>query len=423
MKDSSYCTKNAQLTKALPGELQIVCGEHSLAEEPETHSDETEVVLEIKEIIIHNDYSPGEPNSERKGPYLGNDIAVYKVNSNNFNDKKGISRLIRKVLYPACLPKSSYGASKRGIFAAWNDPEPIYRVNDEMRIKQYTKNNLYPRQVEMEEVPCMDPEWMKSDTYYPPGTVCYRDPSLGSCTLFGNSGAGVIRNIGNTDGTDRYSWTGPLSMSKGCDIAWIVGNTITYASENPSVFTDAFCYLDWIADQYGMTMPDSYKKPSSCTEPKGSIDDIDEKICRASGHIWGTNTVNSLISRGDTYCDFSNQMDDKGNRFDKCRLLFQEGFAYNLFQCKDQHGNIAICANNCKGVDPNAVIVGGTAVLAATAGGGLAYLISAALGIGGLSLAGGSTVANGMCPVGTCNVSNSSKSWIKFSHLQMISKL
>ena len=26
---------------------------------------------------------------------------------------------------------------------------------------------------------CEDPEWMGSDTYYPKGTVCYRDPSAG----------------------------------------------------------------------------------------------------------------------------------------------------------------------------------------------------------------------------------------------------
>ena len=64
-----------------------------------------------------------------------------------------------------------------------------------------------------------------------------------------------------------------------------------------------------------------------------------------------------------------------------------------------------ICANNCKGVDPNAVIVGGTAVLAATAIASVGSLIPQAIGIGGLVLAGGGlTVANGMCPIGSCNV-------------------
>jgi len=99
-QDSSYCTNNAQLTKALPQEMQIVCGEHSLEEQPEKFSIETEIILDIQEIVNHEGYSPGEPG-ERKGPYLGKDIAVYKVNSRKFYDEKGESRLKRKVLYPA----------------------------------------------------------------------------------------------------------------------------------------------------------------------------------------------------------------------------------------------------------------------------------------------------------------------------------
>ena len=257
--------------------MQIVCGEHSLEEQPEKFSIETEIILDIQEIVNHEGYSPGEPG-ERKGPYLGKDIAVYKVNSSKFYDEKGEPRLKRKELYPACLPKPTY-SSEKGIFAAWVDPEPIYRVNDRKRIRQYTQNYLYPRQVQMEEVECKDPAWMNSSTYYPPGTVCYRDPSTASCVLFGNSGAGVVRKFDTIEGTDRYSWTGPLTMSKGCDIAWIVDNSITYASENPSVFTDAYCYLDWIAKQYGKSLPDTYMKPESCKEAKGKIDDINKSFC------------------------------------------------------------------------------------------------------------------------------------------------
>ena len=49
-----------------------------------------------------------------------------------------------------------------------------------------------------------------------------------------------------------------------------------------------------------------------------------------------------------------------------------------------------------------------TAVLAASAIGAVGFgnLLPAALQFGGLALAGGSTVANRMCPVGSCNVSN-----------------
>lgn len=313
-------------------------------------------------------------------------------------------------MYPACLPKQTYD-SDRGIFAAWSDPEPVYRINNKTSLELYTLNYFYPRQVIMKEVNCTDPSWMKSNTYYPPGTVCYRDPSYASCVQFGNSGAGIVRKFDNVNGTDIFSLTGLLSMSKGCDIAWIESNSISYASKNPNVFTDAYCYLDWIAENYGMSLPDSYRKPESCMESKGMIDDIDQTFCRASGHSWGRNTENSISyvnanfegGQAETYCHF-NQLDDEGNPFDKCRLLAAEGFAYNLFQCKDARNRTVLCANNCIGVDPNAVVIGGTAVLAAAAIGGLGSLLPAVFGLGTVALAGGGIVANGMCPIGSCNV-------------------
>ena len=73
---SSYCTENAQLTKAEPDEMQIVCGEFSLLKEPEMFSEENEVVLEIRKIINHEQYDPGQPRKEPRGPYRGGDIAV-----------------------------------------------------------------------------------------------------------------------------------------------------------------------------------------------------------------------------------------------------------------------------------------------------------------------------------------------------------
>merc|ERR1711892_1579642 len=113
---------------------------------------------------------------------------------------------------------------------------------------------------------------MKSRSYYPPGTVCYKDPSAATCVRFGNSGSGVLRKFDTIDGTDRYSWIGPLSMSKGCDITWTYQKSIIFASQNPNVFTDGYCYLDWIAKQYGMEMPPDYVKPAYCSMSTGSKD-------------------------------------------------------------------------------------------------------------------------------------------------------
>ena len=89
---------------------------------------------------------------------------------------------------------------------------------------------------------------VNKDTFYPAGTKCYVDPSRSSCFLFGNSGSGVLRKFT----PDKYAFTGPLSMSKSCDQIWIVDKQITYSAENPGIFTDAYCYLPWIAGMYGM---------------------------------------------------------------------------------------------------------------------------------------------------------------------------
>ena len=91
---------------------------------------------------------------------------------------------------------------------------------------------------QVEKIDCKDPDWMNTNTFFPKGTECYRDPSQGSCFLFGNSGSGVLRNIAK-DGKERLAYTGPLSMTKSCDSAYIFDNQISYSSGNPGIFTDA----------------------------------------------------------------------------------------------------------------------------------------------------------------------------------------
>ena len=99
------------------------------------------------------------------------------------------------------------------------------------------------------EAQCQDPDHQRSrgvNTYYPQGTVCYTEPAqgrfqsiwekninfcLGSCADFGSSGSGIVREWKEYKKTtsfdfptekDRfyqYSFVGPLSMSKGCDLS------------------------------------------------------------------------------------------------------------------------------------------------------------------------------------------------------------
>ena len=119
---------------------------------------------------------------------------------------------------------------------------------------------------------------MNTDTFYPAATECYRDPSQSSCFVFGNSGSGALRRI-SVDGEERFAFTGPLSMSKSCDSIYIFDNQISYNSANPGIFTDAHCYLPWIAASYGMKMPEGYTYKASCGESKGQRNVIDEATC------------------------------------------------------------------------------------------------------------------------------------------------
>ena len=62
----------------------------------------------------------------------------------------------------------------------------------------------------------------------------------------------------------------------------------------------------------------------------------------------------------------------KGERVFKT-YLYLIRYADSTFYCVAEDGKLAACANNCLGVNPNAIVVGGMA-LAATATTGIAWL-------------------------------------------------
>ena len=70
---------------------------------------------------------------------------------------------------------------------------------------------------------------------------------------------------------------------------------------------------------------------------------------------------------------------------------------------QDANGNNMTCANNCRGVNPNAVIIGGTAVLAVAAVSPISSLVP--LGLGAATVGGGAVVIGQMmnrgCPART----------------------
>ena len=194
------CPGTPRLDWAKPGELQIVCGEHSLLFGAPNTYDSKEVALSVTEVINHPQFDIGLADGPKEGPYGGFDIAVYKV-----RDSVLKAKMERRKLWPACLPKpeSSY-ANRRGLWVGWDLPDRRNRTQNiaSYTAKEYIASHL-PSQIQLEKVACEDPAWMGSDTFYPAGTQCFQDPTFFSCFDYGNGGSGVVRKLNTLDGTDR----------------------------------------------------------------------------------------------------------------------------------------------------------------------------------------------------------------------------
>ena len=82
-------------------------------------------------------------------------------------------------------------------------------------------------------------------------------------------------------------------------------------------------------------------------------------------------------------------------------------YAEPLNLCIDNNNELAVCANNCLGVDPNAVVIAGTALTTASAFGFLGPISLQALGVGlfgAFTLGGGAYVMSGACAPLFCRV-------------------
>ena len=301
----------------------MVCGSKSIAEVPEQLTVQKEVVLNVLSFTNHPQYDSS------KGPVGGYDIAVYKVDDSPLQAKGVVS--LASGIWPACLPKETYLEGVPGVVAGWRDPIPNYFgfTDNEQTAEAYRLVNLELRQARMELMDeCRDPDWMEitNSTFYPQGVICARDPSASSCLQFGNSGSGLLLPFaGWLGGPQRFSWVGSLSMYKGCDQAIAttvdISGTIreAMAGENPGIFTQATCYLPWIANEYGMELSSNLKKlAGKCSPAKGRMDEPRlDLTCKTS-----------LGSRCDFTQDYQIQiptLDPIVIKMDECRLIGVEG--------------------------------------------------------------------------------------------------
>ena len=181
---SSYCPANekAILMAAEKEDLKIVCNLYNIDVIPEKVTKEDEIIITITKISNHPSYSPGFPEdtgANQKGPYAGNDISVYHVDDSKMKLEEG-------KLWPACLPRDDdpsrdKTSPSKDFFAGWLDAEPYYRLKADTSVKTFRNSYLKPRKTQMTNVECEDPAWMRAHSFYPAGTLCYKDPSESSC--------------------------------------------------------------------------------------------------------------------------------------------------------------------------------------------------------------------------------------------------
>ena len=141
---------------------------------------------------------------------------------------------------------------------------------------------------------------------------------------------------------------------------------------HPGIFTDAYCYLPWIAATYGMKLPKHYTSKQSCGKSKGRRNAINEMTClgqdaenlnRGRCKDWqqsgkypseyecqqeillhgkplklpDTSTELELKPR---QCDFENHQYTQNGmnmKWDRCLLEAREGYTYNIYMCKVMH--------------------------------------------------------------------------------------
>ena len=276
---SDFCGNKSSLQLAKPQDLQIVCNLRSQEAVPQGIAYQEATVLDILQIKDHPSYVLLEQQGTvNQGPINGCDFSIYFV-----DDSKLAARMNPNTIWPACLPRADedYMPGNKGILAGWSDPLPT-SVSGSANLLSYTNQYYLSREALFERQPlCSDPTWMKSNTYYPPNTVCYTEAAWAGSVQFGMSGSGLVRPFTSADNQQtRYSLVGPLSLSKGSDRGVLsdYSGLVDYSS-NPAIITDVRCYMDWIAEQYGLRLPPGFTIPTSCWTPSGDRNSANNTQC------------------------------------------------------------------------------------------------------------------------------------------------
>ena len=205
-------------------------------------------------------------------------------------------KILKNQIYPSCLPTSRPKNSSYGIHSGWSNSPPFYFVQSNAPLfTPYYRDFSKQWHYKMDFVKCEDPNSFDSlfvnythkfasNTFYPPGVVCAKEKNGVFCPTSGESGSPLMTQ--DNDAFTRLTTEGLLSFVKGCGgflfgkyqgfilpaLNSLLGLTSTDTeleitgggSLNPLVYTKLYCYLPWIAEQYGLEYSGTTSDDPAC---------------------------------------------------------------------------------------------------------------------------------------------------------------
>ena len=324
--DPHICGTNPRAEVMTGEDAEVVCGEFETGNyTAEESGEEFNTVLEIKNITVHPDYNISRGN--KTSQFVVADIATIKVKEDLSQEE--ISRLT-----PVCLPQHQDYRSQYAVHAGWSSPPPLKFIQEKLPdhepiYRDFSKMWHY----NMSLTQCQDPTQYfleigptgvnltyPTNSSYPPGTVCAREKNFKFCPTSGESGSPLM--VENEKG--RYTALGLNSFIKGCSS--FSSQYLFQFSENPSVYSRLICYLDWIAEQYGMTYSPTGEEDERCKVGTGDITEPGGGDCRTTpSNFWDTK------DQTEAKCIFPFYLD--GKEYNECALEEIQSFTRPQFVC------------------------------------------------------------------------------------------
>ena len=270
-------------------------------------------------------------------------------------------KILKNQIYPSCLPTSRPKNTSHGVHSGWSNSPPFYFVQSNAPLftpyyRDYAKQWHY----KMDFVECEDPNSFESlvvnythkfpsNTFYPPGVVCAKETNNLLCPTSGESGSPLMTQD-NNDAFNRFTTDGILSFVKGCAefflgkyqgyllpaLNALTGITSTDTklelagagrTSNPLVYTKLYCYLPWIAEQYGLEYDGTTSDDQKCSFGSGDPEVKNPRICRNT-----PSTVREAQDGTERECIFPYYMDDRLIN-DTCFKLNEEDFLDPVSRC------------------------------------------------------------------------------------------